>query len=569
MSGSNAYVSLPPGSVPGGVRAVIRDAAAGDSLAVQMVNGGFDPVAIAANIGDSLFVTVTRAGSAAPVTGFDRVGANGAPQVVRSSPARGAKDVALNATIVMVFSAPLDSTTIDTSSIQLLRGTTRVIGTVRFADTLHLRLEFHPESLLVPQTDYQLVATQAVRDANGVALDPAVGIPFTTGSTSPAANLVFATVSVGFIHSCGVTTTGAAYCWGDNYAGELGDGNQFINSGTPVAVAGGHAFASVSVGLYYSCGVTTAGRGYCWGQQAPSDSLVSSLIPQPISGGLTFASMSTAASRACGVTTEGAAYCWGDNGDGVLGVGSSLPHIYTPRAVSGGLTFASVSVGGDHICGVTTGGAAYCWGWNTLGELGTGTSTGPEQCESPSFGCSTIPVAVSGDLTFTTVSSGGAHTCGVATSGTPYCWGDNEYDVLGIGRDPNSAHPELTGPEECVDVGGVEEFADGTVPCSRVPWLVAGHLSSVSTGGLDRFACGLTSAGVAYCWGEGGFGESTTAPKAVQGGLTFKSLSAGLWSACGVTTGGVAYCWGANDYGELGDGTTTPSGTPVKVLGQP
>ena len=84
----------------------------------------------------------------------------------------------------------------------------------------------------------------------------------------------------------------------------------------------------------------------------------------------------------------------------------------------------------------------------------------------------------------------------------------------------------------------------------------------------DWFACGLTSIGAAYCWGilpGGGF----TAPVAVAGGLTFKTLSAGLQSTCGVTTAGVAYCWGNNSSGELGDGTTTFSSVPVKVAGQP
>jgi hypothetical protein len=182
-SGMNAYVSLPPGSVPGGISAAIRDGTAGTALAVTMVDGGFDPVAIAANVGDTLFVAVTRAGTAGTVNGFERVVAYGAPSVVRTSPARGTKDVALNETIVVVFSAPLDPSTVDTGSIRLWRGTSPVPGTVRFADTLHLRVEFHPDSLLGSQTDYQLVVTQAVHDANGVALDSAISVPFTTGTT--------------------------------------------------------------------------------------------------------------------------------------------------------------------------------------------------------------------------------------------------------------------------------------------------------------------------------------------------------------------------------------------------
>ena len=68
-------------------------------------------------------------------------------------------------------------------------------------------------------------------------------------------------------HSCGLTKTGAAYCWGSNYYGELGDGS-WINSSTPLAVGGGLTFASVSAGSGHSCGLTTTGGAYCWGENS-------------------------------------------------------------------------------------------------------------------------------------------------------------------------------------------------------------------------------------------------------------------------------------------------------------
>jgi alpha-tubulin suppressor-like RCC1 family protein len=121
------------------------------------------------------------------------------------------------------------------------------------------------------------------------------------------------------------------------------------------------------------------------------------------------------------VTTGGVAYCWGAN-SGVLGNGTFRAST-TPVAVSGGLTFAAVSAGDDHACGVTTAGAAYCWGGNILGELGNGT-----------FTISPTPVAVSGGLTFAALSAGaGFSTCGVTTAGAAYCWGDKTYGELGNG----------------------------------------------------------------------------------------------------------------------------------------
>ncbi len=167
--------------------------------------------------------------------------------------------------------------------------------------------------------------------------------------------------------------------------------------------------------------------------------------PVPVPGGLSFASVSAGYVHDCGVTTAGGAYCWGENYYGELGDGTTT-NSTTPVPVTGGLTFASVSAGGDHTCGVTTAGAAYCWGMNTLGELGIGTSTGPEQCENGgSYACSTVPVAVAGGLTFQSLSVGGNGTCGVTTTSAPYCWGDNEYSLLG-----NPA-----GPEVCPDVAAL------------------------------------------------------------------------------------------------------------------
>jgi alpha-tubulin suppressor-like RCC1 family protein len=275
------------------------------------------------------------------------------------------------------------------------------------------------------------------------------------------------------------------------------------------------------------------------------------------------------------VTTVGAAYCWGSNYYGELGDGTSAKLAYGPVLVAGGLTFAQVSAEGNHSCGVTTSGVGYCWGQNTMGELGVGTASGPEQCENGAlYACSTAPVAVAGGLAFRTIGTSSVHSCGVTTSGTPYCWGNNLYDLLGSGTNANGSEPQPTGPEQCTDIVGLSDWGPSVLPCSTVPLPVAGglNLAMLTTGGQDRFACGITMTGVASCWGGGrglSYLPSTTAPLPVAGGLHFATLSAGLWSTCGVTPAGVAYCWGSGGRGELGSGTTTGSDVPVKVAGQP
>jgi alpha-tubulin suppressor-like RCC1 family protein len=273
-----------------------------------------------------------------------------------------------------------------------------------------------------------------------------LGNATTTNAATPvtvAGGFNFKTVSAGFQHTCGVTTSGAAYCWGDNASGELGSGISASVSSSPVAVTGGLTFKAVSAGFSHACGLTTAGAAYCWGSNEAGDlgnGAIGGLSSAPVAvaGGLTFASLSAGAVYSCGVTTSGAAYCWGGNGYGVLGNGTTTDSP-TPVAVSGGLTFSSVSAGEYHTCGVTTAGATYCWGNSVNGQLGTGVTTVN----------SSTPVAVIGGFTATAVSAGNIQTCALATGGIAYCWGDNSLGELGNGS------TSVSSPTPLAVIGGL------------------------------------------------------------------------------------------------------------------
>jgi alpha-tubulin suppressor-like RCC1 family protein len=369
--------------------------------------------------------------------------------------------------------------------------------------------------------------------------------------------LEFASVSAGIEHTCGLTTSGAAYCWGNNAEGQLGNGTR-VTSWSPVAVAGGLTFTSLNAGGNHTCGVTTAGVGFCWGYneygQLGDGTTGSSVVPVAVAGGHTFRTLSLASWRTCGVTTGSAAYCWGYDYDQAADDGS-FSSVLVPALVPGGLSFGSVSVSDSHVCGVTTIGDAYCWGPNYVGELGVDPALGPRECADLDWGgfypCSLSPVRVmSGGIRFNAASAGSGFSCGIASTGGAYCWGSNLDWQLG----------------------------NGTPTAGWSPRPVAGGLAFASVSSGDGFACGVVTDGRAYCWGsneEGDLGVGaaaniykTSTPVAVAGGLTFRIVSAGDSHACGVTTAGAVYCWGNNQYGQLGLGIAgVVAVAPVKVSG--
>ena len=185
------------------------------------------------------------------------------------------------------------------------------------------------------------------------------------------------------------------------------------------------------------------------------------------------------------------------------------------------LVFASVATGGAHTCGLTTEGVAWCWGRDESGQLGAPATT-TCNIDGGTFACALTPVKVQTSLTFAQLAAGAAHTCGLTSAGTAWCWGANSHGQLG----------------------------DNSTTDRPTPTAVATALAFTSIDGGADHTCGLTSAGAAYCWGNntrGQLGDSSltqrTAPTAVAGGLTFTAISTGgfnIGQTCGLAVGGAA-----------------------------
>ena len=260
---------------------------------------------------------------------------------------------------------------------------------------------------------------------------------YNDGPQAVIGGLKFASITAGEYHTCAITTRGAAYCWGRNFDGQLGDGTT-IHSGAsgPQRVIDGHRFASITGGEDHTCALTTRGAAYCWGYNDSGrlgDGTTEDTDgnpPQRVIGGLTFASISAGYLHTCGLTSRGAAYCWGYNSDGRLGDGTlGDSNEAGPQRVIGGHRFASLGTGYEHTCAATTQGRAYCWGYNAYGELGDGTTDGSDE---------NGPQAVIGGLKFASFDGGNEHTCALTTRGTAYCWGANWYGQLGDGTSDDS-----------------------------------------------------------------------------------------------------------------------------------
>jgi alpha-tubulin suppressor-like RCC1 family protein len=252
---------------------------------------------------------------------------------------------------------------------------------------------------------------------SGAASNPA--IPLVISSS-----VHFAQVAAGGAHTCGLDTSGIAKCWGAGGSGQLGDGVGMDRS-TPAGVgAGDTRWLVISTGALHTCAVATDQSAWCWGGNATAqigDSSTSDQIfPTSIAGGQTFVTISAGGGHSCAVTSAGAAQCWGANTRSQTGTGLPDSLVLVPTAVAGGLTFRTISAGGQHSCGITTDSLAYCWGANTNGQLGDSS-----QIDRPS------PVLVHGGLRFTEVHAGAAFTCGLTDGLVLYCWGDGTQGQLG------------------------------------------------------------------------------------------------------------------------------------------
>ena len=399
----------------------------------------------------------------------------------------------------------------------------------------------------------------------------------------------WADAAAGRAFSCGLSTDGIGYCWGDNTHGKLGieSTDQPIQ---PVRLAPGPQretlppLAALEAGFHHTC-ARTADRGlFCWGHNEFGQVGVGSMAtqfdhPKELSVEAPVQAISVGAAHSCLLTTDGEVRCWGSNSCGQLGSprppGSICrrtrftPGANTPTAIDSNETFATVSSGIAHTCGLTTDGEILCWGRAVEGQLGNGAMNGvtpdpdgtsqvayaqpqPLELMEPNVGPQTDRVPTP---PFQDVAAAGFHTCAIDKAGDLWCWGDNsefgqagpycEYD----GDDPDPA-------EQCAK--------PSLVPFDAEP-------VALYRGGTSHM-CLATAMGEAYCWGRGelghlgdgngGSGYGSETPVAVVyaesvDAEALRTISSGYddnGHNCAVTDANTFVCWGYNVDGQLGNG---------------
>lgn len=368
----------------------------------------------------------------------------------------------------------------------------------------------------------------------------------------------------GFV-ACGLYNN-VPYCWGSGSNGALGNGSSTdMKKPTAVTTTGvlsGKTVTAIDAG---GCVIANA-AAYCWGYNASgrvgdgTTNTATSPVAVDTSGVLSGKTITkiTADNHTC-VLASGAPYCWGNGTNGELGnntqVNSLVPVAVDTTGVLAGKTITDISAGAYNTC-VIANGLPYCWGYNLWGANGTGTS-------GNTYTLTPVAVSTAGALngkTLVKIKAGSDHVCALGSDGAAYCWG--------------GMCASINGTFTCYGAGG----ASSNVPVkldNTTGALTGKSVAQVATS--FNHSCVVTTDGGGYCWGYGVYGRLGTAAgttvsvpttvdmSGVLVGKSFTEMAVGQNSSCGIASG-QAYCWGRNLNGEIGDNTLSQRSQPVMVI---
>ena len=331
-------------------------------------------------------------------------------------------------------------------------------------------------------------------------------------------------VSAGVGHTVALKPDGSLWAWGDNFAGQLGNGTT-TGSSSPFSIATGTTWVSISAGMYHTLGVKSDGTLWAWGynydkQIGCGDACGTSNVLSPVQIGTdnTWVSVSAGDFHSSGMKADGTVWTWGRNDSGQIGDWTTVAK-NVPTQTDPDRNWASVKAGYAHTLGVKSDGTVWSWGYNNQGQLGDGTSTNRR-----------TPVQVGTETSWASIAAGYQHSLGIKSSdGSLWTWGYNNYGQLGDGTPFSRTRPVLIGTDAWASIA-------------------AGWYHSV----------GITSDGSLWAWGYNNYGQlgdativSKTTPTQILPGTTWASVAAGSYHTVAVKTDGTLWAWGYNNYGQL------------------
>jgi alpha-tubulin suppressor-like RCC1 family protein len=356
--------------------------------------------------------------------------------------------------------------------------------------------------------------------------------PVTAIASNPTSNAMYAILQDGTLRA-----------WGANSAGQLGD-TSVTNRRRPVEVNRLAFVTRLAIGGSHACALLRDGTAYCWGNNASGQLGLGTIggsetSPLPVAGARIFGSLSASSNSTCGVVTNAGAlpqvYCWGANSVGELGNGTTGGTQSTPTASSFAAA-ADVAAGASQFCGLGGSARLACWGLNGSGQLGNGTTT-----SSASPSSSLFPQVRS-------FAMGGAHSCVIDALRRIWCAGNNGTGQLGTGNTTSSATP--------VQVMGIDDA------------------TQVALGTASTYA--LRSDGTVWAWGFNANNElgnvnlptsmsTVSVPTRVPELNDVVQIAAGANHACALKRDGTVWCWGSNGSGQIGDGSILVALSPTQV----
>lgn len=365
-----------------------------------------------------------------------------------------------------------------------------------------------------------------------------------------------------FLYTCALQDPGSLWCWGMNYSGKLGDGTT-VSRALPVQVGTDSDWTAFSMADHVTCGIKADASLWCWGTQDGSrplrggegkPTLAPKRVPvapagpfctvDPTAQGLPVVDVGLGDAHTCVLTTQGTILC---TGDADKAGAKKLLHCHGWQPIeTGGIspepTFKALSVGSKHSCAVTTQDAAFCWGQNHRGQVGSGKKN-PVEATPTALDLSRLPPGTS----VRQLAAGTFHTCMILSDNTLACWGGND--------------------------GGCLASNDTLDRFSPTPVVLPEYLQSVDWKEIDggfHTTCALSRGGDIYCWGslycpQGtvhadsvACGPEPISGPSIDGMPPYQQLAVGCSHACALDGAGNLYCWGSNTEGELGIGAPTP-----------